>query len=306
MPKGKVLISTSTFGESDPTPIKTLEAAGFEVILNPFKRKLTRQESLNLLPDFDGLIAGLEILDKEVLEKSRLKVISRCGAGISNVDVQAAQAQGIKFFSTPDAPTNAVAELTIGAMLSLLRKIPQMNDQLHKGAWNKILGNQLEGKTVVIIGCGRIGLRVAEILKAFKAKILVVDPHVKNSHPDYKYVSIKEALPLADIISIHASGQQEIIGANEFSLIKPSAIILNVARGGVVNEQALLQALNQNKIAGAWIDTFVDEPYSGPLLSCPQVLLTPHVGSLTHECRQRMELEAAENLLQGFQELGLR
>jgi len=295
----KILIGPSSFAASDKTPMTRLTAAGYEIVDNPYKRKLTKKELLDLLDDgIVGLIAGLETIDREVLEKSRIQVISRVGAGLSNVDMDAARDLGVQVFNTPDAPTNAVAELTIGAMLSLLRMIPQMDQALHAGQWQKKIGLQLQGKTVVIVGFGRIGRRVAELLSPFEVKILIVDPHVDESAcARYRKVTLHAALREADVLTVHSSGQDCIIGEKEFAHMKKGAYLLNVARGGVISENALVTAIKDGRVAGAWLDTFEEEPYKGPLCGCPNVILTPHVGSYTAECRSRMESEAVENLL---------
>jgi D-3-phosphoglycerate dehydrogenase / 2-oxoglutarate reductase len=295
----KILIGPSSFSETDKIPLNRIIAAGYEVIDNPYKRKLTKKEFLDLLDDdVVGLIAGLETLDREILEKSRIQVISRVGAGLSNVDLKAARDLGIQVFNTPDAPTNAVAELTIGAILSLLRMIPQMDQALHDGQWQKKTGLQLLGKTVAIIGFGRIGRRVAELLSPFSVKILIVDPYVDQSAcAEYRKLDIKAALSEADIVTIHSSGHDCIIGEKEFALIKKGVYLLNVARGGVVSEESLVKAIEDGTVAGAWLDTFEEEPYKGPLCNFRNVILTPHVGSYTAECRSRMEFEAVENLL---------
>lgn len=296
----KILIGPSSFAETDKTPMNRLIAAGYKVVDNPYKRKLTKKELFDLLDsNVVGIIAGLETLDREVLEKSYIQVVSRVGAGLSNVDLEAARDLGVRVLNTPDAPTTAVAELTIGAMLSLLRMIPQMDQSLHQGRWQKKIGVQLQGKTVAIIGFGRIGRMVAEFLSPFCVKILVVDPHVDESTcADYRRVTLQEALSEADIITIHSSGHDCIIGEKEFPYMKKGAYLLNVSRGGVISEKALVKALEDGTIAGTWIDTFEEEPYKkGPLCNYPNVILTPHVGSYTAECRLQMENEAVDNLI---------
>lgn len=296
--KRKVLIGPSTFGAIDMTPLNKLKESGFEVKDNPYGRKLNQKELLELLPGVFGLIAGLETLDREVLEKSELKVISRCGAGLNNVDLKAANELDIKVYSTPDAPTQAVAELTVGSLLALLRSIPQMDRDMHKSQWAKKIGGQLKGKTVVVIGFGRIGRRVAELLRVFEVKIIIVDPAVKS-----EVTTLEQALPVADIITLHVSGEDEILGKKELGSIKKGAYLLNSSRGGVVNETALIEALDSGRLAGAWLDTFTEEPYQGPLTKYDQVILTPHVGSYTAECRSRMEEETVNNLIAGFNKL---
>lgn len=297
--KGKILLGPSSFAEIDKTPLNRLREAGYETIDNPYRRKLTKKELSELLtPDVSGIISGLEPLDRDVLLKSNLKVISRVGSGLSNIDLGAAKEFGILVCSTPNGPTEAVAELTIGAMLALIRMLPVMDHALHGGQWLKKIGFQLEGKTVVIIGFGRIGRRVAELLEPFHVKLIIVDPYLFGDlSPNYTRLTIEEALPIADIITIHSSGEGCILGEREFTLMKEGVYLLNAARGGLISEGSLVNAMEDGKVEGAWLDTFKEEPYSGPLCKHKNLILTPHVGSYTAECRQRMEAEAVDNLL---------
>ncbi len=297
----KILIGPSTFGHPDPTPIKRLQEKGCTIIDNPFKRKLTKGELSSLLDkDVSGLIAGLELLDKEVIERANLKVISRCGSGISNIDMEAAKEFGVKVYNTPFGPTQAVAELTIGAMLSLLRMLPEMDRNMHNRKWTKRVGSQLKGKTITIIGFGRIGHRVASLLRTFQTKILGVDPYVNTAVSGVELTTLEGALPRTDIVTLHSGGEAQLIGSEQFDQIKPGALLLNAARGGLVDENALMDALDRERIRGAWLDTFEVEPYAGALCDYPQVILTPHIGSYTFECRRKMEIEAVQNLLEGF------
>jgi D-3-phosphoglycerate dehydrogenase / 2-oxoglutarate reductase len=299
----KVAIGPSTFAALDSGPMNRLVEQGCTVIDNHFKRKLTKDELLRLLgDDVIGLVAGLESLDREVMEKTNLKVISRCGSGMSNVDMQAADELGIKVRSTPFGPTKAVAEITLGVMLSLLRMVPHMNKDLHDGKWAKKIGLQLTGKTVAIIGFGRIGHCLSKFLEPFKTRILAVDPYLDEPIEGASLVPLRKALPQSDIISFHSAGESCIMGTDEFALVKPGAFILNAARGGLVDESALIKALDNRVVAGAWLDTFEKEPYEGPLTKYPQVILTPHIGSYTLECRKEMEMEAVENLIAALME----
>jgi D-3-phosphoglycerate dehydrogenase / 2-oxoglutarate reductase len=301
----KILIGPSSFADKNLAPLETLEKSGFQVLDNPYKRKLTREELTDLLsPDVAGIIAGLEILDRSVLENSHLKVISRCGAGMSNVDIEAAKELGMLVYNTPNGPTQAVAELTVGCLLALLRQIPQMNRAGHEGKWDKRIGRQLKGMTILVVGFGRIGQAVAKLLNAFNTRILVCDPGYEKGDISYPLVNLDDALPQADVIAIHASGEACILGEREFSLMKQGSFILNAARGNLVVEEPLMRALDTGCVAGAWIDTFNQEPYEGALMKYEQVLLTPHVGSYTSEGRLQMELDAVANLIQGFQEIG--
>ena len=297
----KVLLGPSSFGSLDQEPVDRLKAAGCEIIHNPYKRKLTKIEVMDLLKrDVSGLIAGLETLDREVMDRSNLKVISRCGSGLSNIDKEAARELGIEVRSTPNGPTLAVAELTVGAMISLVRMIPQLSEDLRSGNWNKRMGRQLSGMTVAIIGYGRIGQHVAKLLKPFNVNVLVVDPYNKNI--DSK-VSLEEALLKADLITLHCSGEEQILGEKEFSQMKDGTYVLNVARGTNIDEGALIEALDSGKVAGAWLDTFCEEPYHGRLREYKQVILTPHIGSYTREGRKAMEIETADNLIEAFEKL---
>lgn len=299
----KILIGPSSFSELDSTPREKLIKTGFEVIDNPFKRKLTKSEVIELLPEVEGLIAGLEPLDREVLEKSDLKVISRCGSGLSNVDLEAAMNLGIKVYCTPEGPTNSVAELTVGMLISLIRFVPKMDSALHQKVWEKKIGFELRDKTVLIIGFGKIGRRVAELLNPFQGNIIASDPFLNGKINNVDILPLDQALPRADIISIHASGEKEILGEKEFSIMKEKVFILNSARGGLIDENCLVTGLEQGKIAGAWLDSFTEEPYRGSLTRFSQVILTPHIGSYTEECRRRMETEAVENLIAGLAEV---
>lgn len=300
----KVLIGPSAFGLQDQAPLKCLRDAGCEVVENPFKRRLTKEELLELLADdVTSLIAGLETIDREVLEKTNLKVISRCGAGIENIDLDAAIQLGIKVCYTPFGPTTAVAELTIAALLSLLRSVHIMNDDLHDGKWTKITGNQLEGKTVAVIGFGRIGRKVASLLKAFSVNIIAVDCNAQDRVEGVRICLLKEALEEADIITLHVSGCDQIIGPDEFKYMKDGVFLLNSSRGGVINEESLIEGLESKKIAGAWLDTFKDEPYTGRLRDYSQMILTPHVGSYTVDGRRKMEMDTVNNLISAFKEI---
>lgn len=297
----KILLGPSTFATVNSAPKDKLLRAGFEVVSNPFGRRLSKAELMELLPGVIGLIAGLEPLDREVLEKSDLKIISRCGSGLSNVDLEAAKELGIKVCSTPDAPVTAVAEVGIGALICLMRLLPQMNNAMHEHRWEKQISLQLEGKHVAIIGFGRIGQRVGELLRAFRACVVAVDPAYHGVVHDIPLVSFEEALKKADIITLHCSGNKTILGQREFQLMKKGVYLLNAARGELIDEEALIDALERKVLAGVWLDTFCQEPYSGRLCEYEQVILTPHIGSYTFECRCAMEMEAVDNLLTTLQ-----
>ncbi|MFC1517596.1 phosphoglycerate dehydrogenase [Candidatus Margulisiibacteriota bacterium] len=296
----KILISTSSFAYLDPSLIKKLEQKGLNVILNKFGRPLKNDECLELYKDIIGVIAGTENINSAVLKNaSLLKVISRCGSGIDNIDLKTADKSGIKIYNTPEAPALAVSELTVGLILNLLRKINLMDRELRNGAWKKRKGNTLAGKTIGLIGFGTIGQKVAKLLSSFNCEVIFYDPR-DNISSDIKAVPLEDLLKTSDIISIHISGNKQIIGQQELKLMKETVLILNLSRGGVVSEKALYEALKTNKIGGAALDVFENEPYQGPLKDLDNVIVTPHIGSATKETRLAMEKAALDNLLSGL------
>lgn len=295
--KGSILIGPSSYGEASPAVIEKLETAGYKVLPNPFKRRLTREELLELLPNVDGLIAGLEPLDRPVLEKCDLKALARVGSGMTNVDQEAAKELGILVSSTPDGPTLAVAELTVGCLMTLLRQTPAMDRSMRDGRWDKRMGRQLRDLTVAIVGYGRIGQRTASLLSALGAKIIAVDPALSGSVDGVQVASLHDALGKADAVALHAGGETCLLDKGAFEAMRDGVYILNAARGELIDYDALFAALDAGKVAGVWADAHPQEPYSGPLLKYDQALLTPHIGSYSLEGRIKMEMDAADNLL---------
>lgn len=301
----RIAIGPSSFGEADRAPLDALEAAGVEIVPNPFGRRLTEDETITHLRDVDGLIAGLEPLTERVFAASpRLRALARVGIGMDNVDQRAAAARGLKVSNTPDEPARAVAELTVTALLSLLRALVPSDQALRAKGWKKIIGRGAAEETVLLVGFGRIGRRVGELLQAFGARILVTDPAVPVATlpAGVEAVTLEDGLRRATVVSLHAGGRTTLLGARELALLPAGAIVLNSARGELVDEAALVAALRSGHLGGAWFDVFWQEPYTGPLTEAPNVLLTPHVGTYTRECRLGMETTAVRNLLR---DLGL-
>jgi len=296
----QVAIGPSSFAAVDKTPLKILEKYSLKVVSNPYKRRLSQTEIISHLKDADGLIAGLEPLNREVLESAtRLKVIARVGIGMDNVDQNAAIELGIKVSNTPAGPTEAVAEMCLTALLALKRELIPFNQDLHQGIWQKRIGMGLQNSKVLLIGYGRIGKRFGEHLRSFGTKILIYDPAINESNlaHDEKKVALRDGLREADVISLHASGSDKILGEEEFSIMKPGMILLNSARGSLIDEDDLAQALNKSIIKGAWLDVYSGEPYEGSLVNYDQVLLTPHISTYTQQCRRSMEESAVRNLI---------
>ena len=297
----RIAIGPSSFAAEDDAPLKMLEQAGCDVKPNPFGRRLTENEIIEHLEGADGLIAGLEPLNAQVIASARqLKAIARVGIGVTNVDFDAAAQHGVKVSSTPDGPVTAVAEMTLAALLALCRRLVSTNDALHRGQWKKMIGTDLLGEKVLIVGYGRIGRRVGELLKVFGAALIVYDPFLDDSTDlsgVHRVHDLREGLALADIVTFHATGTETLIGSKEFEVMKDGVILLNSARGELIDEDALVAALEAGKGGAAWFDVFWEEPYSGRLTSFDQVLLTPHVGTYTRQCRLSMESAAVQNLL---------
>lgn len=300
----KILISTASFGKYDGSPLELLKQAGLEPVMNPYGRTLKREEVLDLASEASGIIAGTEPLDGMVLESLKgLKVISRCGAGLDNVDMRAANRYGISVYSTPYGPTPAVAELTVALALDLMRRITEMDRDIRSGKWSKVMGSLLSGKKLGIIGFGRIGRKVAALLLPFGVEISYYDLRCSTPVIGCRQVEFSELLSWADIITIHvspASPVKTVLGSMEIGLLKQGSCLINTSRGGVVDESALYEALKSGRISGAALDVFKEEPYTGCLREFPNVILTPHIGSYAREARADMELESVNNLLAGL------
>ena len=294
----KVAITTSSFAKDSREPLNMLEARGIEYVLNPYGRALSEDEAIELLAGCAGVAAGTEPLTERVFAAlPELKAVSRCGVGMDSVDLAAAKARGIVVKNTPDGPTRAVAELTLGLCLSLLREIPAMDRDMRAGVWKKRMGSLLEDKKIGVIGLGRIGLATAELFKALGAQVAYSDPMVGNHA--FVRKDLDELLAWADIITVHAPPSKDgfLLGARRLNLMRRGAWLINAARGGIVDEAALVELLKQKHFTGAALDVFGEEPYAGPLLEFNNVILTPHIGSYAKEARIRMEIDTIANLL---------
>jgi len=304
-----VFIATSTFGVHSKEPIKIAEDKSNIISINPLSKKLTSHELVKYAHDADGIIAGTELYTREVLEKlPYLKVISRLGVGMDNIDLNAAKKMGIKLYKTRTTPAPAVAELTIGLMLDLARKISYQNNSLKSGKWEKHMGNLLYGKTLGIIGLGTIGKTLVKLTRGFNFQLLAFD-----SYQDFKFASeynvtycdLNTLLSDSDIVTIHLNLSDEtnqLLDSSIITNMKTTSILINTSRGEVIDENALFNALKKYKILGAGLDVYNQEPYKGPLTELDNVVLTPHIGSYAKELRIQMEIEAVENLVRGFNE----
>lgn len=298
----KTLITTVPFGEKNRLPLELLENAGIEYLINPHNTKLTEDQLAALVTDFDVIIAGTEhITDKVMARASKLKLISRVGIGLDGVDLIAAKRRGIRVSYTPDAPAPAVAELTLGMMITLLRSVHVSNTQMHQGKWQRIVGRRLAEITLGIIGVGRIGARVLRRVMAFGTPQLLVNDIMPNYELNREFklewVTKERIYKEADIISVHlplTHLTKNMICREQLLSMKPDAIIINTARGGIINEHDLHDVMMAGHLGGAAIDVFEHEPYVGELAQIERCLLTSHMGSMSVDCRTRMEIEATE------------
>jgi len=306
----KIYIATSTFAVHSCEPLNILEQRGFTIMHNPYARKLTENELINHAKVSSGIIAGTELYSKKVLDQlPALKVISRLGIGMDNIDIEFANKKRITILKTTTTPAPAVAELVIGLILDISRNISLQNQNVKSEKWQKKMGILLQGKTLGIIGLGTIGKSLVKLVKGFNFRILAFDLfHDEKFAKEHgvNYCELNTLLSQSDIISIHLNLTDEtnqLMNEKQISKMKKNSILINTSRGEIIDEKALYKALKDEKILGAGLDVFKDEPYSGSLTELNNVILTPHIGSYAKEIRIQMEIEAAENLIRGLNEV---
>jgi len=267
-----------------------------------YRRCPTEDDLLDALPEIDGLICSTDPVTARVLDVApRLKAIVRTGVGFDTIDVQAASARRIPVCITPGANRVSVAELTLALMLSLVRNLPKNMDTVQQGGWKPVMGTELSGKTLGIVGFGQIGQAVAQRARVFDMRVIATDPY-----PDLEtaaaygvvFSTLENLLSDSDFVSLHLflnAENRHLINAERLALMKPTAYLVNTARGSIVDSDALFDALQSKQLAGAALDTVDPEPPGdSPLLGLPNVLITPHVGAATIEYRERSAQMAAE------------
>ncbi len=270
--------------------------------------ELTPEQLRAKIPGYDAvLVRSRTKITKDVIDASNLRVIARAGVGLDNIDAKAASERGIKVLSTPQAPSVSVAELVLGLILSMLREIPRADAALKQGQWLKkeLTGRELRGKTLGIAGFGRIGREVAKRARAFEAVVQaydVIDISAAARELDVKVVlDLEELLKSSDIVTLHLPLLPETrhyLNAQRLALMRPTAHLVNTSRGGVIDEEALLQALKEHRIAGAALDVYeVEPPTNLELMKLENVVCTPHIGAQTAEAQETSGLEIAQSLL---------
>ncbi len=294
-----------SFGENGDEPVRLLDQSGIPWTRNETGRRLLREDILRLAANATGIIAGVEPYTAGVLDAlPHLKCLSRAGVGVDNIDLAHAAARGIVVRNTPQVVVQPVVELTLAMIFDLLRRLTLHTLRLRRREWRKTSGNLLAGKTVGILGLGGIGRAVAEVLPALGVRVIGSDiaPDMDwAARAGVEVVDTGRLLQHSDILSLHISLLAEhpfVLDAAAIARMKDGAFVVNVSRGNVVDDQALAEALQTGKLAGAALDVFPQEPYTGPLCDVETAVLTPHVATLTRESRVQMEAEAVRNLLE--------
>jgi len=300
----KLFVSTHPFSSTSSLPMKLIKDNNIELSVNEHGRKNSSEELAQDIKDAEVLVAGTEKITEEVLKNAKnLKLISRVGIGLDGIDFELCKKYGVRVAYTPDAPTMAVAELCVGLILDLARKISHTDKAIKDGIWNRHMGTLLYGKTVGIFGMGRIGKSLIHLLSTFNVKFKVYDivPDLAFGRLyDVDFVSKEEVLAQSDILSVNVplkSDTLDYITLNELKQMNQNAILINTARGGIVNEADLYIALKENIIAGAAVDVFETEPYKGNLTQLDNCTLTCHMGASTIDSRTDMEVQALEEAI---------
>ena len=301
----KILITPRSFASISDKPIKMLTEKGYEIQRNNTGRPYKKEEMLKLIRDVDGIIIGIDELSAEIIEKANaLKVISKYGIGVDNIDINMATNKKIIVTNTPTANVDAVADLAFGLILSLARRIPEADKKTKSGEWEKIIGKSVWEKTIGIIGLGKIGRQVVKRAQGFEMNVLAYDIIKDKKFVQkcgIKYVNLEKLLQKSDYITIHIplnDATRGMISYEELEKIKESSFLINTSRGGIVDEEALYNALRNNKLRGAALDVYNNEPpRKSPLKELDNVIMTPHIGAYTEEAIENMSIQAAQNLI---------
>ena len=303
----KILVTATSFKPNNPTPaLKRLRKYADEIVFNPKGKPLTEDELQPLVHDIDGYIAGLDFITAKALSQcEKLKVISRYGVGVDRIDLNAAQARGIKVCNTPGANTNAVADLAFGLILATARKIPMLDRKTREGGWVRSTGAEIYEKTLGILGLGAIGKAVAKRALGFDMKIMAYDPYLDEEYArstNIEAASFDDIIRNADVLSLHLpllNETKNIISADVMRKMKPGTIIVNTARGGLIDEDAAYELLKSNHLGGLGLDAYAQEPPgSSPLFELENTVLTPHTASHTLEAVKNMSDMSVENLIE--------
>ncbi len=308
----KVLITPRSFPQSGAKAYKLLREQEFEIIENRTGKTLTENQLVELCRDVDGIIVGVDPITERVLRSAgKLKAISKYGAGLDNVDLETARELGIKVDRAAGTNAVSVAELTVGLIFAIARNIPYSASSVKSGGWDRLRGIEITGKTIGIIGLGAIGREVARMAFGIGMNILGYDPYIDTNASFLKDYSVnlttlERIYREADFITLHlplTDGTRHMINRDTLAMMKPTAYLINTARGELVDEDALYDALKSGALAGAAQDVFSKEPPEGhKLLELDNFILTSHIGAYTVEANEKMAVKSAENLIRMLKE----
>lgn len=309
--KGSILVTPRSLSQNGHPLLDILTEAGYEVLLPYPGKQPTPKELKETLPGCVGYLAGVEKISAELLSLCPdLKVISRNGVGVENVHMAAAEDLGIAVEITRGANSHGVAELAIGLMFSLLRNIPAANNSIKAGGWVRKLGVELSGKTIGILGTGQVGQHTARMASALGMNVLAYDLYplhkLEKQIPSFRYTPVQDVLRKSDVVTLHCpAGEKPLLDKNEISSMKQGCYVINTARAALVDQEAMLSALESGSIAGYAVDAFDSEPPElTPLLKHPNVILTAHIGGFTKEGVHGATKAAIENLLKVLENYG--
>lgn len=308
----KVLITSNSFGKFDPKPKAFMESLGWEVVGNGYHHIMNEEEMMGEVAGVDAIILGSDIVSKKVLDKAdSLKIISRYGVGIDNIDLEECEKRGIKVTVTRNCNTEAVADYTVGLMLATIRHICNVDKNLKAGVWQKETGLDLCHKTVGVVGLGAIGRQVIKRLKGFDCKILGYDKFLDENYckeNDITVMEPEEIFKQADVITLHVPGNPDgtpMIGEKELASMNENTILINTARGSLVDEKALIEALKEHKIYGYGTDVPSGEADEIEAIKkrfegLDNVVLSPHTAAVTVEAVNKMTNTAVDHILEFF------
>lgn len=305
----KVLVTATNYSAYCAAAKKLLEDNGVEVIENTLGRPMTRQELLSVVGDIDGVVVGVDTWNEEIFAHApKLRAMARFGVGVDNIDLESARSHGIQVSNAKGMNSNPVAELTVGLIISTLRNVPAFNSSIRQGLWDRFMGRDLSGMTVGLLGFGDIAQRVARKLSGFDVSICAYDlyPNLEKAERLHvEMVSMDEVLRRADVVCMHLPSlpaTHHIMNAENFGKMKDGSYFINTARGALVDEEALRQALRSGKLRAAAIDVFDQEPVTrdNPLFALPNLFATPHTAAETYDTYHNVGLATARQILEVF------
>ncbi|MBF7095696.1 phosphoglycerate dehydrogenase [Alkalibacter mobilis] len=306
MENKKILVTATKYSENCSAAKKMLEEAGFEVLENPYNRPMTFEELKEYLPVIHGVVAGVDAWNEEVFSLApNLKVIGRFGVGVDNIDLEAAKRHGVKVMNARGANADAVAELVLGGIIASFRQFNYLDKTTREGMWERYVGHTLRNKQVGLVGFGAIAQYVAKLVKAFDAEVVAYDVYQDEKAAEklgVKFVEFEDLIKTSDVISLHIPcipATKKMINRDAFEMMKENALLVNTARGPIVDEEALYEVLKEKRIFGAVLDVFEKEPTSkdNKLFTLDNVLVFPHTAAETYETYHSIGIITAQAMI---------